>query len=126
MARRNHDLTNQYVDQYYDEYGYDGYGQELDEEELAIIESKKQLKKDKKTAKKQKGVQESDIDEVIAMIQSKDAFTREQIRGTLENFKGDKVLAKEQLLYKLCKFLYIVSFLMYFLQRNQRKKVKQI
>jgi hypothetical protein len=52
------------------------------------------LKKDKKVQKKAKGVQESDIDEVIALINSKDAFTREQIRGTLENFKGDKEATK--------------------------------
>jgi hypothetical protein len=29
------------VDNYYDDYGDDGYGQQLDEEELAIKESKK-------------------------------------------------------------------------------------
>ena len=41
MARPNKNLTNQFKDDYYDEYGDDGYGQQLDEEELAILESKK-------------------------------------------------------------------------------------
>ena len=54
--------------------------------------------------KKAKGVQESDIDEIIALIKSKDAFTREQIRGTLENFKGDKTETSKQLIFKICKF----------------------
>jgi hypothetical protein len=53
--------------------------------------------------KKAKGVQESDIDEIIALIKSKDAFTREQIRGTLENFKGDKTETSKQLIFKICK-----------------------
>jgi hypothetical protein len=53
--------------------------------------------------KKAKGVQESDIDEIIVSINSKDAFTRESIRGTLENFKGDKAETTKQLLFKICK-----------------------
>ena len=52
MARRHHDLTKDYMYDDYGDYGQEGYGQELDEEELAIIESKKQLKKDKKAHKK--------------------------------------------------------------------------
>lgn len=79
MAKRNHNLTNQYVGDYgdYGDYG-DEYGCQLDDEELAIQESKKQLKKDKKAQKKAKGVQETDIDEIIAMIGGqKDAFTRD-------------------------------------------------
>lgn len=50
-------------------------------------------------------MQESDIDEMIILIGSKDAFTREQIRGTLENFKGDKEETKKALLFKICKKL---------------------
>lgn len=50
----------------YDDYG--DYDQELDEDELAIKESKKQLKKDKKKQKQAQGVQETDIDAVIKML----------------------------------------------------------
>jgi hypothetical protein len=35
-----------------------------------------------------KGVQESDIDEIEAKFPG--LFTREQLRGTLENYKNDK------------------------------------
>jgi hypothetical protein len=46
------------------------------------------------------------------MIGRPDVFTREQIRGTLENFKGDKMQAKDQLIYKLRKHtLLLPSFL---------------
>lgn len=102
MSKRNHNIdVNEYD---YGDYGGEDYGHEqLDDEELAIIESKKQLKKDKKMQKKAKGIQESDIDEIVAAIKSKDAFTREQIRGTLENFKGDKTETTNQLIFKICK-----------------------
>lgn len=102
MSKRNHNIdVNEYD---YGDYGGEDYGHEqLDDEELAIIESKKQLKKDKKMQKKAKGIQESDIDEIVSAIKSKDAFTREQIRGTLENFKGDKTETTNQLIFKICK-----------------------
>ena len=38
------------------------------------------------------------------MLDGKNGGTREQIRGTLENFKGDKEKTKEQLLFKICNF----------------------
>ena len=47
-------------------------------QEKAIKESLKQQKKDLQKAKKQSlGVQEKDIDEVIVLIKSKEAFTRD-------------------------------------------------
>ena len=92
MAKRNHNIRQEDFD--YGDYG-DEYNQELDDEELAIKLSKQLKKEEEKKKKQQKGIQESDIDEVIKMINSKDAFTRAQIRGTLENFKGDKVQTKE-------------------------------
>lgn len=52
MARRHHDLTKDHLNDDYGDYYDEGYGQELDEDELAIRESKKQLKKDKKVQKK--------------------------------------------------------------------------
>jgi|688.fasta_scaffold2385822_1 hypothetical protein len=41
---------------------------------------------------------------MIKMLNGKDGGTREQIRGTLEAFKGDKEKTKEQLLFKICNF----------------------
>jgi hypothetical protein len=44
---------------------------------------------------------------MITLINSKDAFTREQIRGTLENLKGDKIKTKEALLFRIRKFGFV-------------------
>jgi hypothetical protein len=71
-----------------------------DDEEIAIRESKKMAKQEKKDKKKAKGVQEEDILYLMHEI-GEGEFTREQIKGTLENYKNDKDQAKKQLLYKL-------------------------
>jgi hypothetical protein len=41
----------------------------------------------------------------VAALKTKDAFTREQIRGTIEGFKGDKQQTIAQLLFKIGKKL---------------------
>jgi len=46
-------------------------------------------------------VQDKDIDEVIVMIKSKEAFTRDQIKGTLESFQNDKTKAAEALIFRM-------------------------
>lgn len=67
MSKRNHNIDVNYYD--YGDYGGEDYGQEqLDEEELAIIESKRLFKEEQKKKKKAKGVQDADIDEIIALI----------------------------------------------------------
>jgi len=40
------------------------------------------------------------------LIGSNDVFTRESIKGTLENFKGDKAETVKNLLFKICKCVY--------------------
>jgi hypothetical protein len=113
MATRNKNLTNQFDHGDYgygDEYGNEAYGQEVDEEEQAIKESIKLAKKQNKAAKKAKGVQECDIDEMIKKIGSDTAFTRDQIKGTLENFKMDKDQTLKQLKFKIGKFPFAIDF----------------
>jgi hypothetical protein len=98
MARRQRNFD---ANDFYDDEDYGGeYYLEEDEEELAMRESKKTLKQDKKNKKKAKGVQEADIDFMIEQIGDGE-FTRDQIRGTLENYSNDKDQAKKQLLLKL-------------------------
>jgi predicted transcriptional regulator len=46
-------------------------------------------------------VQDSDISEVMTLINSKTAFTKEQIKGTLESFKNDKQKTVETLIYRM-------------------------
>ena len=103
MARRQRISASDYA---VDDYGgEDYYDQEYDQEEQAIRESKKLFKQQKKAQKSKwrrfrttlsqlvccaeaKGVQETDIDALEALFPG--VFTREQIKGTLENYKNDK------------------------------------
>ena len=65
-------------------------------------ESKKLAKQQKKIAKQLKGVQEKEIDEVAAQFPP-DAFTRDQIKNYLEEYKRDKDQAIKQMKFKLGK-----------------------
>ena len=55
-------------------------------------------------------MQECDIDEMIKKIGSDTAFTRDQIKGTLENFKMDKDQTLKQLKFKIGKFPFAIDF----------------
>ena len=102
MARRQKIDVADFND--YDDYG--DYGAEAnyyqeDDEELAIKESNKQLKKEKKDKKKAKGVQDADVDALIELLGADNPLTRDQVKGTLENYKGDMEQSVEALLFKI-------------------------